>query len=116
MTETLVLTGADVRALLGWDECIAAVEAALKRLEGGRSVVVFPEETRSPTGERVPFKKGAALLALRSGLPILPIGLAGTFRVLPRGTFQITPGPGSDGSARRTSTSKCMGSRKKLDS
>lgn len=71
----------------------AAVEAALKRLEGGRSVVVFPEETRSPTGELLPFKKGAALLALRSGLPILPIGLAGTFRVLPRGTFQITPGP-----------------------
>ena len=54
---------------------------------------MFPEETRSPTGELLPFKKGAALLALRSGLPILPIGLAGTFRVLPRGTFQITPGP-----------------------
>jgi 1-acyl-sn-glycerol-3-phosphate acyltransferase len=71
----------------------AAVEAALRRLEGGRSVVVFPEETRSPTGELLPFKKGAALLALRSGLPILPIGLAGTFRVLPRGTRLITPGP-----------------------
>jgi 1-acyl-sn-glycerol-3-phosphate acyltransferase len=70
-----------------------AVEAALRRLQGGRSVVVFPEETRSPTGELLPFKKGAALLALRSGLPILPIALAGTFRVLPRGTLLITPGP-----------------------
>ena len=82
--------------ILGWSIAAAGfipVEAALKRLEGGRSVVVFPEETRSPTGELLPFKKGAALLALRSGLPILPIGLAGTFRVLPRGTFQITPGP-----------------------
>lgn len=70
----------------------AAVEAALRRLEGGRSVVVFPEETRTPSGEMLPFKSGAAHLALRSGLPILPLGLAGTFRVLPRGTLQITPG------------------------
>ena len=71
----------------------AAVVAALRRLEGGRSVVVFPEETRTASGELLSFKKGAAHLALRSGLPILPIGLAGTFRVLPRGTLLITPGP-----------------------
>lgn len=71
----------------------AAVQAALRRLEGGRSVVVFPEETRTATGELLPFKKGAAHLALTSGLPILPLGIAGTFRVLPRGTFLITPGP-----------------------
>lgn len=71
----------------------AAIEAALRRLEGGRSVVVFPEETRTPSGELLSFKKGAAHLALRSGLPILPCGLAGTFRVLPRGTWLITPGP-----------------------
>jgi 1-acyl-sn-glycerol-3-phosphate acyltransferase len=71
----------------------AAVETALRRLRGGRSVVVFPEETRTRTGELLPFKKGAAHLALQSGLPILPLGLAGTFRVLPRGTLVITPGP-----------------------
>ena len=71
----------------------AAVEAALHRLRGGRSVVVFPEETRSPSGELLPFKKGAAHLALKSGLPILPLGLAGSFRVLPKGTLVITPGP-----------------------
>src|SRR6266508_1343372 len=71
----------------------ATVEAALRRLEGGRSLVIFPEETRTRTGDMLPFKRGAALLALKSGLPILPIGLAGTFRVLPRGTKVITPGP-----------------------
>lgn len=71
----------------------AAVEAALRRLQGGRSVVVFPEETRTRSGELLRFKKGAAHLALKSELPILPLGLAGTFRVLPRGTFLITPGP-----------------------
>jgi 1-acyl-sn-glycerol-3-phosphate acyltransferase len=69
------------------------VAAALARLSGGRSVVVFPEETRSRTGDLLPFKRGAAHLALKSGLPLLPIGLAGTFRVLPPGSLLIAPGP-----------------------
>ena len=69
------------------------VDAALRRLSGGRSVVVFPEETRTRTGDLLPFKRGAAHLALRSGLPILPIALAGTYHVLPRGSLAITPGP-----------------------
>jgi 1-acyl-sn-glycerol-3-phosphate acyltransferase len=71
----------------------AAVDAALRRLQGGRSVVVFPEETRTRSGELLAFKKGAAHIAIKSELPILPLGLAGTFRVLPRGTLVITPGP-----------------------
>jgi 1-acyl-sn-glycerol-3-phosphate acyltransferase len=69
------------------------VDAALRRLSGGRSVVIFPEETRTRDGDLLPFKRGAAHLALRSGLPILPIGLAGTFRVLKRRSLLITPGP-----------------------
>ncbi|HEX9689103.1 MAG TPA: lysophospholipid acyltransferase family protein [Thermoanaerobaculia bacterium] len=69
------------------------VEAALDQLSGGRSVVVFPEETRTSTGDLLPFKRGAAHLALRSGLPILPIALAGTFQVLKRESLLITPGP-----------------------
>jgi 1-acyl-sn-glycerol-3-phosphate acyltransferase len=71
----------------------ATFEAAMARLQGGRSVIVFPEETRTRTGELLPFKKGAALLALRSGLPILPVGIAGTRRVLPRDTLLPTAGP-----------------------
>jgi 1-acyl-sn-glycerol-3-phosphate acyltransferase len=68
------------------------VEAALRRLSGGRSVVIFPEETRTRTGDLLPFKRGAAHLALKSGLPILPVALAGTFQVLRRGSLRITPG------------------------
>jgi 1-acyl-sn-glycerol-3-phosphate acyltransferase len=71
----------------------ATLDAALARLAGGRSLVIFPEETRTRTGELLPFKKGAALLAIRSGLPILPIGLAGTRRVLSRESFVPTAGP-----------------------
>lgn len=69
-----------------------AVEVALKRLRGGRFVVVFPEETRSRDGELLPFKKGAALLAIRAGLPMVPVGIVGTFHVLPRGTLRTLPG------------------------
>jgi 1-acyl-sn-glycerol-3-phosphate acyltransferase len=71
---------------------VATVEAALKLLETGRSLVIFPEETRTRTGELLPFKSGAALLALRSGFPLLPVGIAGTRRVLPRGSLRTSPG------------------------
>jgi 1-acyl-sn-glycerol-3-phosphate acyltransferase len=70
----------------------ATVDAALDRLARGRSLVIFPEETRTRTGELLPFKKGAALLALKSGAPILPVGIAGTRRVLPRTTLLPTKG------------------------
>ena len=71
----------------------ATVGAALRRLEGGRSLVIFPEETRTRDGELLPFKRGAAHLALKSALPLLPVGIAGTFRILPRGSWEIRPGP-----------------------
>lgn len=69
-----------------------AVDAALQRLRGGRSVVVFPEETRSPDDSLLAFKKGAALLAIRAGLPIVPVGIVGTSRVLARGSLRSSPG------------------------
>jgi len=70
----------------------ATVEAALSLLEAGRSLVLFPEETRTRTGELLPFRRGAALLALRSRFPLLPLGLAGTRRLLPRGTLLTAAG------------------------
>ena len=70
----------------------ATLEASLRLLKRGRSIVLFPEETRTHDGELLPFKPGAALLALRSGFPLLPVAIAGTRRVLPRGTLDMTPG------------------------
>lgn len=68
-----------------------AVDVALRRLQGGHSLIVFPEETRTRDGELLAFKGGAALLAIRSGLPLLPLGIGGTFRIQRRGAFTITP-------------------------
>jgi 1-acyl-sn-glycerol-3-phosphate acyltransferase len=69
------------------------LDTALRRLQGGRSLVVFPEQTRTRTGELSPFKSGAALFAIKSGLPLLPVGIAGTFGVHRRGAFHIRPAP-----------------------
>jgi len=70
----------------------STLEAALARLESGRSVVIFPEETRTRTGEMLPFKKGAAVLALRSGRPLLPVAISGTRQVLSRESLLPSPG------------------------
>ena len=48
------------------------------------SVMIFPEGTRSPTGEMLPFKDGAFRLAIETGTPILPLALAGTRNALPK--------------------------------
>ena len=59
---------------------IRAIDTALALLERGEVVGVYPEGTRSRTGEMLPFLKGAAWLALRTGAPIVPCGLKGTQR------------------------------------
>jgi 1-acyl-sn-glycerol-3-phosphate acyltransferase len=70
----------------------ATLDAARKHLRGGRSVVIFPEETRARSDDLLPFKKGAALLALRSGLPLLPLGIAGSRAILARESLVMERG------------------------
>jgi 1-acyl-sn-glycerol-3-phosphate acyltransferase len=56
------------------------------------SVLVFPEGTRSKTGEVQPFKRGAFYLAAHSGYPIVPITVNGTGKIMPKGTFKLKRG------------------------
>jgi len=65
---------------------------AKRKLVNGTSVVIFPEGTRSTTGQPGNFKKGAFKLALDLALPILPITIIGTQRILPSGTLDLRPG------------------------
>jgi 1-acyl-sn-glycerol-3-phosphate acyltransferase len=62
---------------------IRAIDTALAVLERGEVLCLYPEGTRSRTGEMLPFLKGAAWLALRTGAPIVPCGLTGTERRRP---------------------------------
>ncbi len=56
------------------------------------SVLAFPEGTRSRTGLLQPFKKGAFVMAINSGIDILPVTVSGTFPILPKGKFIVRPG------------------------
>ncbi len=68
-----------------------AFNRALQVLAAGEPLVIFPEGTRN-TGPTIgPTREGAAYLALRAGVPLVPVGLAGTDRTLPRG--KILPRP-----------------------
>ena len=59
---------------------VEALEQCRDRLERRVSVMIFPEGTRSKTGELLPFKDGAFRVAIEAGAPILPIAVAGTRR------------------------------------
>jgi 1-acyl-sn-glycerol-3-phosphate acyltransferase len=67
--------------------------SAVDRLHAGTSILLFPEGTRSCTESLLPFQRGGFLLAMKSGLPIVPVGIRGTLAVQPRGSFAIRPGP-----------------------
>ncbi len=60
--------------------------------ERGISVVLFPEGGRSPDGLR-DFKEGAAYLAIKAGVPAVPVGIIGTREVLPMASFHVRPHP-----------------------
>jgi 1-acyl-sn-glycerol-3-phosphate acyltransferase len=59
----------------------------------GISLLIFPEGTRSRTGEIGAFKEGAAYIAIKAGAPLVPIALTGTREVLPFGSGNIRGGP-----------------------
>ncbi len=71
--------------------CRAGLRRARALVEGGESVLVFPEGTRATAGDNCSFKPGVGLLA-QGGVPILPMGIAGTAEAMPRGARR--PGHG----------------------
>jgi 1-acyl-sn-glycerol-3-phosphate acyltransferase len=55
------------------------------------SVIIFPEGTRSPTDQLLPFKDGAFRLAIEAGVPILPLAIYGTRNAIARHDWRIHP-------------------------
>ena len=71
------------------DSIIVAMNACGEKLRRRLSVMIFPEGTRTPDGELLPFKDGAFRLAIEHNVPILPIVVAGTRRAMAKHTFQF---------------------------
>lgn len=67
------------------------ISDAEKMLRQGMSVVIFPEGTRTYTGEMSDFKRGAFMLAAEFGLPVVPLSVQGSFRAMPRTTYNMRP-------------------------
>jgi 1-acyl-sn-glycerol-3-phosphate acyltransferase len=59
----------------------------------GVSTVVFPEGTRSRTGELLPFKNAPFGLAIAAQVPLVPVYVHATFRILPKGAWRLRPQP-----------------------
>ena len=66
-------------------EAMKSLDAAAARIRAGKSVLIFPEGTRSADGRLRAFKGGAVLLAIKAGAPLVPMGFSGSHQVLPKG-------------------------------
>lgn len=66
-------------------KALKSLDDAAKQIADGASVLIFPEGTRSADGTLSEFKTGAVLLAIKSGVPVVPIGFNGSYEVLPKG-------------------------------
>jgi 1-acyl-sn-glycerol-3-phosphate acyltransferase len=103
----------------------AMLEAALERVNGGALFGIYPEGTRSPDGRLYRGRTGIGWLALNSGVPVIPVAMIGTDRVLPPGhtvprlyriqvkigsplTFDALRAEGTGGRQRRAVTDTVM--------
>ena len=68
---------------------IASIRSAVKSLQGGMPLVIFPEGGRTPDGEIKPFMPGAFFLAIKAQVDIVPVALVGTYELLPMNTYHI---------------------------
>jgi 1-acyl-sn-glycerol-3-phosphate acyltransferase len=70
---------------------VNSARLATENLRRGKSYVVYPEGTRSPDGRLLPFKKGAFIMAIDAGVPIVPVTIAGGTAVMPKGKMTVLP-------------------------
>ncbi|HEY2431397.1 MAG TPA: lysophospholipid acyltransferase family protein [Vicinamibacterales bacterium] len=73
------------------DQSLPAIERAAEGLREGASFLIFPEGTRSRTGELLPFKKGGFIMALKGQAPVVPVAITGARDALQKGSFIIRP-------------------------
>lgn len=74
------------------ETAIQNLEEAASCIREGKSVMSFPEGSRSRDGEIKPFKKGIFHLAIKSGVSIVPVSIIGSGEIMPKRSLKVTPG------------------------
>jgi 1-acyl-sn-glycerol-3-phosphate acyltransferase len=73
------------------DQSLPAIDRAAEALREGNSFLIFPEGTRSRTGELLPFKKGGFIMAIKGQAPIVPVAITGARDAMHKGSLVIQP-------------------------
>ena len=73
------------------EQSLPAIDRACEALREGNSFLIFPEGTRSRTGELLPFKKGGFILAIKGQAPVVPIAISGARNAMRKGSPLIYP-------------------------
>src|SRR5579859_4227030 len=74
------------------DSAIASLEKATEAMREGQSFLIYPEGTRSNDGRLGEFKRGAVVMAIKAGVPIVPMVCAGAHKVMEKRSLVIKPG------------------------
>jgi 1-acyl-sn-glycerol-3-phosphate acyltransferase len=73
------------------EQSLPAIERAVQALREGNSFLIFPEGTRSRTGELLPFKKGGFIMAIKAQSPVVPVAISGARNAMRKGSPIIRP-------------------------
>ena len=73
-------------------KALQSIDAAAATIHQGKSVVLFPEGTRTPDGNLLPFKRGGFILARKAAVPVIPVTINGSGRINPANQIRLYSG------------------------
>ncbi len=74
------------------ESAIGSLEKATEAIKQGQSFLIYPEGTRSPDGRLQEFKKGTSVMAIKAGVPLVPVACSNAHRIMKKRELKIYPG------------------------